>query len=281
MSAPPAVSVVVPTRNRARYLRTSLASLMRQALEEPFEVIVADDASADETPRLAAELGVLLVRHESPEGPNAARNAGIRAASGELIAFVDDDVEAPAGWLAALVEGARRHPDAEAFGGPIRARFEGPTPRSCGREQPPITTLDLGPADHEVEFVWGANMAVRRSAFERVGEFDAALPHFGEEEEWLSRLHAAGGRVMYLAEAGLDHRREGDDARLGVLMRGAYVRGRNLRGHDARKGTAPSLARELRVLAGCGWHTLRYGCPQGFVMGAHSLGRVRAAVRPE
>ena len=281
MSAPPAVSVVVPTRNRARYLRTSLDSLLRQEVDEPFEVIVADDASADETARLAAELGAVLVRHDSPEGPNAARNSGIRAASGELIAFVDDDVEAPAGWLAAVVDGARRHPDAEAFGGPIRARFEGPTPRSCGREDPPITTLDLGEADGEAEFVWGANMAVRRSAFERVGEFDATLPHFGEEEEWLSRLHAAGGRVVYLAGAGLDHRREGDDARLGVLMRGAHVRGRNLRGHDVRKGTAPSLARELRVLAGCGWHALRYGCPQGLVMGAHSLGRVRATVRPQ
>ena len=110
MSAPPAVSVVVPTRNRARYLRTSLGSLMRQSLDQPFEVVVVDDASSDETPRLAAELGVLLVRHDSPEGPNAARNAGIRAASGELIVFVDDDVEAPDGWLAALAEGARRHP---------------------------------------------------------------------------------------------------------------------------------------------------------------------------
>jgi glycosyltransferase involved in cell wall biosynthesis len=280
VSAPPAVSVVVPTRNRARYLRTSLASLLRQTVDEPFEVIVADDASTDETPRLAAELGVLLVRHDSPEGPNAARNTGIRAASGDLIAFVDDDVAAPDGWLAALLEGARRHTGAEAFGGPIRARFEGPTPRSCGREEPPITTLDLGGEDREVEFVWGANMAVRRSALERVGEFDPALPHFGEEEEWLTRLREAGGRVVYLAAAGLDHRREGDDARLAVLVRGAYRRGRNLRGHDVRKGTAPSLGRELRVLAGCGWHALRHRCPQGLVMGAHSLGRVRAAVLP-
>jgi glycosyltransferase involved in cell wall biosynthesis len=279
VSAPPAVSVVVPTRDRARYLRTSVASLMRQTLDEPFEVIVADDASTDETPAMAAELGATLTRNDSPTGPNAARNAGLRAASGDLIAFVDDDVEAPDGWLAALADGARRHPDAEAFGGPIRARFDGPTPRSCGREEPPITTLDLGPHDREVEFVWGANMAARRSAFERVGDFDATLPQFGEEEEWLSRLRAAGGRVVYLAEAGLDHRREGDDARLGALMRGAYVRGRSLRTHDVRRGSAPSLGREVRVLAGCGWHTLRYACPQGLVMGAHSLGRVHAAVR--
>lgn len=279
MSATPAVSVVVPTRDRAHYLEVSLASLMRQSFDQPYEVIVVDDASSDATECVASGGGAQVVRLPEPSGPNAARNAGIRAASAELIALVDDDVDAPAGWLAAVVEGARRHPDAEAFGGPIRARFEGPTPRSCGREEPPITTLDLGAEDREVEFVWGANMALRRSAVARVGEFDAGLAHFGEEEEWLTRLRSAGGRVVYLAAAGLVHRREGMDANLGSLMRGAYVRGRNLRRHDVRRGVPPTLARELRVLAGCGWHTARYLCPQGFVMGAHSLGRVLAAVR--
>jgi glycosyltransferase involved in cell wall biosynthesis len=279
VSARPAVSVVIPTRNRARYLEVSLRSLMRQSLDAPYEVIVVDDGSTDETERVASASGARIVRHTEPLGPNAARNAGVRAASAELIALVDDDVEAPEGWLAAIVEGARRHPEAEAFGGPIVARFEGPTPRSCGREDPPITTLDLGTADRDVEFVWGANMALRRSAIERIGEFDAGLPHFGEEEEWLTRLRGAGGRVVYLADAGIVHRREGADATLGSLMRGAYVRGRNLRGHDVRRGEPPTLGHELRVLAGCGWHTARYRCPQGLVMGAHSLGRVLAAVR--
>jgi GT2 family glycosyltransferase len=269
----------VPTRNRANYLDVCLRSMTEQELGEPFEVIVVDDASSDNTPAVAAEHGVRVVRHDAGRGPNAGRNAGIDAAAADLIVFVDDDVEAPPGWLAALVEGARKYPDAEALGGPIRARFEGRTPRSCGHEAPPITTLDLGARDTEAEFVWGANMLVRRSALERVGAFDAGLPHFGEEEEWVRRLREAGGRVMYLAAARLDHRREGADARLASLMRGAYARGQSLRRHDVRRGAAPTLARELRVLAGCGWHTVRRRCPQGLVMGAHSLGRVMSAVR--
>jgi GT2 family glycosyltransferase len=273
------VSVVVPTRDRADYLRVCLQSLAGQQLAEPVEAIVVDDGSTDATPTVAEECGARVVRLHGRSGPNAARNAGVAEARADLIAFVDDDVDAPPGWLAAVVDGARRHPDADAFGGPIRARLEGNAPRSCGREPAPITTLDLGNEDRETEFVWGANMAVRRRAFERVGGFDEALPQFGEEEEWLTRLRAAGGRVMYLAAAGLDHRRAGDDARLRRLMRGAYVRGRSLRGHDARRGTAPSVGRELRVLAGCGWHTLRRACPQGLVMGAHSLGRTVAALR--
>jgi GT2 family glycosyltransferase len=123
-------------------------------------------------------------------------------------------------------------------------------------------------------------MLVRRSALERIGPFDEALPTGGDEEDWLRRLRAGGGVVMYLATAGLDHRRAGDDARLRSLMRSAYRRGRNLRAYDRRRGAAPSLARELRVLAGCGWHTVRRGCPQGLVMGAHSAGRALEAVRP-
>ena len=277
----PVVSVVVPTRGRAEYLEVTLASLARQDLDAPYETIVVDDASADDTPAVAERAGARYLRHERRRSLNAARNSGIQAAEADLVALVDDDVEAPPSWLRAVVEGAARYPDAGAFGGPIRARLEGPAPRGCGREDPPITTLDLGGADREAERVWGANMAVRRSAIERVGDFDEEIvrPH-GDEEEWIRRLRASGGKVFYLGAAGLDHRRTGDDARLRSLARAAYVRGRGARASDLRRGAAPGLGRELRVLAGCGWHTVRRGCPQGVIMGAHSAGRVVEMIRP-
>ena len=194
---------------------------------------------------------------------------------------MDDDVFTPPGWLDALVEGATRHPDAEAFGGPIRARFEGHAPRGCGREDPPITTLDLGADDQDAEMVWGANFAVRRAAVDRIGEFDESFDRgHGDEEEWLMRLRAAGGRIVYLAEAGLDHRRAAGDSGLASLARAAYRRGRGARSSDRRHGNAPRVARELRDLAGAGWHTVRRACPQGFIMGAHAAGRLMEALRP-
>jgi glycosyltransferase involved in cell wall biosynthesis len=279
--AQPAVSVVIPTRGRADYLEVALASLMRQDLAEPYEVIVVDDGATDRTPEVVAAAGVRSLRHQSRRTLNAARNSGAGAAAADLIAFTDDDVEAPVGWLRELVEGAARHPEAEAFGGPIRARLEGPAPRGCGREPPPLTTLDLGPEDREAARVWGANMTVRRSALERVGGFDESIvrPH-GDEEEWIERLQVAGGTVVYLARAGLDHRRTGGDLRLRSLARAAYVRGRAARASDRRRQAAPGLGRELRVLAGCGWHTVRRACPQGVIMGAHSAGRLAETVRP-
>jgi glycosyltransferase involved in cell wall biosynthesis len=272
---PPVVSVVVPTRGRAAYLEVTLDSLLAQRAGIEHEILVVDDGGG-----VPQRPGVRYVSHPQRRGLNAARNSGILESRAPLIAFVDDDVLVPPGWLAALAEGAGRHPQAEAFGGPIRARFEGRVPRGCGREDPPITTLDLGPADREADFVWGANFAVRRSAVERIGPFNEAIvrPH-GDEEDWLERLRAAGGRIVYLAAAGLEHRRTAEDSRLGPLARAAYARGRAARASDSRRGREPSLPGELRVLAGCGWHTLRRACPQGLIMGAHSAGRVVEALR--
>jgi GT2 family glycosyltransferase len=271
--------VVVPSANRPDYLEVTLASLAAQELDGEYEVIVVDDGSRDRTPAVIEAAGVRSVRHDEPRGPNGARNSGIEAAAADLIAMVDDDVWVPPRWLGALVAGAERHPDAGALGGPIRARFEGPAPRSCGRELPPITSLDLGTEDHSTDLVWSANMAVRRSAFEQVGPFDERFSTGGDEEDWLRRLRAGGGEVVYIGDAWLDHRRAGDDARLRSLVRGAYRRGRNMRAYDRMRGADPRLGTELRVLAGCGWHTLRRACPQGLVAGAHSAGRVVEAVR--
>src|SRR5215204_5691010 len=279
---PPAVSVVVPTRGRAAYLEVTLDSLLGQRAGIAHEILVVDDGEGDATAdAVRARPSVRYVRHGSRRGLNAARNIGLREAGAPLIAFVDDDVQVPPGWLAAMLEGAARHPEAEAFGGPIRARFEGRPPRGCGREDPPITTLDLGDEDVEAPMVWGANFAVRRSAVERIGEFDESLDGaHGDEEDWLLRLRAAGGRIVYLAEAGLDHRRSEDDSGLRELARAAYHRGRGARSSDRHRGQAPGLGHELRVLAGCGWHTLRRVCPQGLIMGAHSAGRVAETLRP-
>ena len=274
------MSVVVPTKDRPDYLEVTLRSLRDQDLAEPYELIVVDDGSDPGTRAAAHAAGARLLRPQGGHGPNTARNTGIAAAEAGLIALVDDDVHAPRGWLRALVEGAGRYPDADAFGGPIRARFEGPAPRACGREKPPITSLDLGPSDRDAELVWSANMLLRRSAWERIGPLDERFSTGGDEEEWLRRLYAAGGRVVYIAEAALDHRRAGDDARLRSLMRAAYHRGRNMRAYDGMRGAAPPRWRELLVLAGCGGHAARYACPHGLIAGAHSAGRLMEAVRP-
>lgn len=273
-------AVAIPTQNRASYLDVALASLAPQvAAEEGVELLVVDDGGTDDTPAVAARHGARCVRHEVARGLNAARNTALASTDAELVLFVDDDVEAPAGFVAAMLDGAERHSEAGCLTGPIRARFDGYVPRFCGREGAPVTELDLGPEDREAPHAWGANMTVRRSAVERVGPFDDSLALYGDEQEWQDRLRAAGGRIVYVAAAGLDHRRAGADARVSALCRAARRRGRAARREDVAKGQAPPLGAELRVLAGTLLHGPRFRCANGPILSAHTLGRIEEALR--
>jgi GT2 family glycosyltransferase len=121
-------------------------------------------------------------------------------------------------------------------------------------------------------------MAIRRRAFDQVGSFDETMRGRGDEEDWERRYTAGGGRIRYLARAGLDHWRSAPDARLRIMARAAYGHGRAGRRYDVRKGEAPSLPAELRTLAGCLWHILRRRCVIGVVFTAQSAGRLREAL---
>jgi glycosyltransferase involved in cell wall biosynthesis len=276
VSDEPTASIVIPTRRRADYLEVALRSIAPQAAERNAEVIVVNDGNDPETAHVARRHGARLVVVDPPRGANAGRNAGIAAAASDLIVLSDDDVEAPPGWLEAFITGAQAAPTVDVFGGPIQARLEGGGPRACGRENAPITTLDLGPVDRDAPLVWSANMAIRRRAIDRLGPFDDSIDGRGEEEDWERRYTAQGGVIRYLAAAGLEHRRTAADATLGKLARAAYGLGQSARRYDVRKGVAPSLRAELRVLTGSAWHVLRRRCAVGIVLAAHAAGRLRA-----
>jgi glycosyltransferase involved in cell wall biosynthesis len=274
----PTVSIVIPTRDRPAYLDVTLASVMPQAKRAAAEVLVVSDAADAATASVAERHGAALVAMATPGGANAARNAGIGAATGDPIVLIDDDVHAPPGWLQALLIAVKDTPDRDVFGGPIIARLEGGGPRACGREAAPITTLDLGAEDRDVQFVWSANMALRRRALEQVGGFDETILGRGEEEDWQLRYAALGGRVRYVGRAGLEHRRTAADSTLRRLSRAAYGYGRAARRYDVRKGAPPAIAAELRTLAGCAWHVPRRRCANGIVLGAQAAGRLRQAI---
>ena len=93
----PKVSVIIPTCNRARFLRLAIESVLNQTFQD-FEIIVIDDASNDDTPTMMETLSdtrIRYLRQGSKKGQGATRNAGIREARGEYIALLDDDDE----WL--------------------------------------------------------------------------------------------------------------------------------------------------------------------------------------
>jgi hypothetical protein len=302
---PAPASIVIPTRNRNSYLEVALASIIPQAAEAGAEVVVVDDSGPSSTAReLVRGFGARYEPHPQPLGLNAARNTGVERSNGTLVVFVDDDIRAADGWLRALLDAARESPQTDVFTGPIRANIEGFRLRTCGREGPPITSLDLGREDTDTRYAWGANMTIRRGALERVGPFDVSLEGAGDEQEWQDRLSAERGQdaapstdpsrvdapsgarrregrthARYVAAAAVEHRRAGADARLRSLVRAAYARGRAARKFDARRGNAPTLARELLTLARCLGHVVARRCPAGLTMVAHSAGRLAEAGR--
>ncbi len=272
----PPASILIPTRRRLPYLQVALASIAEQARQTGSEVLVIDDDGPSDAARAMVEgSGARYEPHEHPMGLNVARNTGVSRSTGDLVVFLDDDIQAADGWLAALLEAGRAHPEEEVFAGRILACLEGRPPRSCGRENPPITTLDLGLADRRTRFAWGSNMAIRRAALERVGPFDPTLEDGGDEQEWQERRQ---GEALYVAGACVKHRRAPEDARLRALCAAAYRRGRAARRFDSRRGQAGAVGGELKLVAGCIGHVVLRRCPAGLTMVAHGAGRLREAI---
>src|SRR5436305_5803487 len=102
------VSVVIPTHDRPEGLARLLAGLHRQTVAPArFEVIVVDDGSSEPAVVDSGELWVRVLRHEQPRGPAAARNSGWRAASGDIVAFIDDDCVPSERWLEEVMAATR------------------------------------------------------------------------------------------------------------------------------------------------------------------------------
>ena len=98
----PKVSVVIPTRNRAAFLQAAIQSVLNQTFQD-FEIIVVDDASADQTAQVIQSFTdprINYIRHETNKGQGVTRNDGINQASGEYVALLDDDDE----WLPEKLE---------------------------------------------------------------------------------------------------------------------------------------------------------------------------------
>jgi GT2 family glycosyltransferase len=170
------LSVVVPTYNRSEVLRVCLASLARQTLSsDQFEVLVVDDGSTDDTESVVGSfrgaLPVRYLRQPQNRGRAAARNRGIREASGDVVVFVDSDVFPVPGFLAAHRSVHLASP---------RAVGRGPLLLTSHLDDPfgkPPLLPDPSPA-----FLDTANASVRREHLLAAGGFDEEFRHYGWED---------------------------------------------------------------------------------------------------
>lgn len=197
-------SVIVCTRNGAARIGACLKALEKQSLPA-HEVIVVDDGSADGTGDLVAARfsGVRLLRLEAG-GLSTARNAGAELATGEILAFTDDDCEPDLDWLAGLAAAFQKGCDAA--GGPNLpppARTTAEAIVAAAPGAPSHVMLD----DTEAEHLPGCNLAVRRSSYFTAGGFDPVFTTAGDDVDFCWRLRDRGFRMAFAPTAFVWHHR--------------------------------------------------------------------------
>jgi len=187
----PLISVVIPVHNGARFLADAVASALSQEYLA-LELIVIDDGSTDDIERVIADLPVEVRYFRQPrQGPAAARNAGIAAARGEFLAFLDVDDLWPPGALEKLVRSMLVEECEVAAGWAQMALYDERT----------STTTAFGDAEASFPFYIGAAL-YRRSVFDAVGLFDSTM-QYGEDTDWFARLHESGRALLRLPLATL------------------------------------------------------------------------------
>lgn len=233
LASAPFISVVVCTRNRPSQLQACLHYLDRQAYPR-FEVVIVDNAPSSDASRMvvsawqheaaARQPGGVPCRYvlEPRGGLSWARNAGVAAAAGEIIAFLDDDEEPDQHWLAEIARGFGRGPGIGCVSGmilparldtPPQEWFENAGGHSKGRGFSPAVFSRHGPQSPlypTPPFGAGGNMAFRRETLARIGGFDVAMgagtPTCGGEDTLaLSLALLAGYEIAYEPSAFVRH----------------------------------------------------------------------------
>ncbi|MFA5205622.1 MAG: glycosyltransferase [Lentisphaeria bacterium] len=222
----PKISVIVPCYNAGGLIGDALASIRRQNYA-PLEIIVIDDGSTDDSAERIKRLGddILFLRQDN-RGPAAARNAGLKRATGDYIAFLDADDLWPEGKLTAQAARLERQPELAMVTGRIQyVRLEGaPEPAARFEDGDTVTSVYLGA------------LLARRVLFDQVGLFDEKL-RFSEDHDWYLRVRESGAGIGVQPEVTLIYRRHA----------GNMTRGKTLRDFDMVRVLKQSLARRKAV----------------------------------
>jgi O-antigen biosynthesis protein len=199
----PRVSVVVCTYNGAATLADCLDGL-RNLHYPDYEVIVVSDGSTDAVPQIVSEYDVRLLETEN-RGLGSARNTGLQAATGEIVAYTDDDTRPDVDWLKYLAH-TFTTTDYAAVGGP------NPIPPYARGVERCVSNAPGGPThvlltDRDAEHIPGCNMAFRKSALEAVGGFDPQFRIAGDDVDICWQLLERGFKLGFNPGAVVWHRR--------------------------------------------------------------------------
>jgi glycosyltransferase involved in cell wall biosynthesis len=203
------LSVVMPVYNAAETIELQLDALAAQEWSEPWEVIVSDNGSTDETAAIVAAYGgripdLRVVDASAKKGPAYALNEGVKTAQGESLVFCDADDEVAPGWIRAMGEALERHElvacrqDVEKLNVPWVRESRGPS----------SLVDDIGlrlPFPPYLRHVPSSGLGVRRIRHEQIGGFDESMLAC-YDTDYCIRLHRLGVEPAFVPEALLHYR---------------------------------------------------------------------------
>ncbi|TMB54222.1 MAG: glycosyltransferase [Deltaproteobacteria bacterium] len=199
----PRISVVVCTHNGRRMIRECLEGLRR--IEYPdYEVIVVDDGSTDGTATIVGEYQVRLIRTQH-RGLSNARNTGLAAATGEIVAYLDDDAYPDPHWLTYLAAAFLATPHAGVGGPNIAPPGDGDIAECIANA--PGNPVHVLLSDREAEHIPGCNMTFRKTCLEAIGGFDPQFRTAGDDVDVCWRLRQGGWTLGYHPTAMVWHHR--------------------------------------------------------------------------
>ncbi len=200
----PRFSVVVCSYNGSHTLRQCLEGLRRLTYPN-FEVTIIDDGSTDTTTLIAAQFPEFRLIRTTNHGLSHARNIGMHEASGDYIAYIDDDAWPDSHWLHYLAQAFQESSHA-GIGGPNIAPLDSGFTETCVDSAPGGPTHVLL-KDQLAEHIPGCNMAFRKEALEAVGGFDATYHVAGDDVDLCWRIQQQGWTIGYHGAAMIWHRR--------------------------------------------------------------------------
>lgn len=199
------ISVVIPTHNRPDDLLRALRSLAAQSCR-PAEVIVVDDGSqppvsAEAVGEVCGNIEVALIHNASPKGANHARNAGVRAARADWVAFLDDDDEFDENKICCLIDEIKEDPDCDVLHHAADIRMVKEDVRYRSRPRAFSSAAGALSALLVRNEIGGTSMVtVRKAKFLEAGGFDETFPALQDYEMWI-RLAREGARFRFIDQA--------------------------------------------------------------------------------
>jgi|GEM_PF-2329754 len=217
-------SIIIPVYNRSRLTQECLEAISATNDKTSYEVIIVDNHSTDETPKLleAIEGDVTILRQSSNRGFAAACNIGARVASGQFLVFLNNDTQPASGWLDALVSCAREDANIGAVGAKLLYP-EGDVQHAgvaFNDRHIPYHIFQHFTANHDavnekrdMKAVTAACMLVPAALFREVGGFDEGYKNGFEDVDFCLRLGETKRRIVYCPQSTVMHREEASEGR--------------------------------------------------------------------